>query len=118
MNTTAVGDPFSTEAWNVAAYAYDCVIAFAIAFSQSTDFNNGFEVVARFREARFNGATGQVQFDAKGDRDPTTINCTLLRTVPILPGWCAEKHGTAIGYVRLACIGRRALQLGARGRHH
>jgi ABC-type branched-subunit amino acid transport system substrate-binding protein len=78
MNTSAVADPFGTEAWNAAAYAYDCVIAFAIAFSRSTDFQNGAEVTARFREARFDGATGQVQFDLQGDRDPTTIHCTSL----------------------------------------
>jgi ABC-type branched-subunit amino acid transport system substrate-binding protein len=76
MNASAVADPFDTEGWNIAAYAYDCVIAFAIAFSRSTDFSNGAEVAARFREARFEGATGMVEFDRLGDRDTSTVNCT------------------------------------------
>ena len=77
MNTSYVADPFGIAPWNVAAYTYDCVIAFAIAFSSSADFNDGVEVARRFRETRFTGATGQVEFDAAGDRDPATINCTV-----------------------------------------
>jgi hypothetical protein len=88
MNTSAVVNPFDFEAFNVAAYAYDCVVAFAVAFSRSNDFNNGAEVAARFREARFDGATGQVHFDLQGDRDPSTINCMSLRIVPVA---CCEK---------------------------
>jgi hypothetical protein len=75
-NKSVASDPFGVPARDVAAYAYDCVIAFAIAFSRSNDFSNGGEVAARFREARFDGATGQVQFDFVGDRDASTSNCT------------------------------------------
>jgi hypothetical protein len=96
MNTSAVANPFGTEAWNTAALAYDCVIAFAVAFSRSTDVNNGAEVAARFREARFHGASGQVQFDLLGDRDPSTINCTSLRIAPVAVGAMTPRaHGAS-----------------------
>jgi hypothetical protein len=94
MNTSAVADPFGTEAWLVATFAYDCVIALAIALSRSTDFNNGAEVAERFREARFDGASGRVEFDTLGDRETSTINCTSLRIAPVTLWQRVHAHGT------------------------
>jgi hypothetical protein len=85
MNASAVADPFDTAAYYVAAFTYDCVIGLAIAFSRSADVSNGAEVAARFREARFEGATGQVEFDSLGDRDASTINCTSPMVAPVAP---------------------------------
>jgi hypothetical protein len=85
MDTLAVAqDPFSTSPFNVAAFTYDCVIAFAIAFSNADDVNDGAEVARRFRDTRFSGATDEVYFDLQGDRDPSTVNCTSLRIVPVV----------------------------------
>lgn len=103
MNTSAVSDPFSTDPYYVAAYAYDCVVAFAIAFSRSIDFSDGAEVAARFREARFDGATGSVEFDDRGDRDNSTINCTSPEIVSV--AWCRTLHTASFAAVEFTvCV--------------
>eukprot|EP00966_Prymnesium_polylepis_P014616 337424-Prymnesium_polylepis.1 len=74
----ASDDPlFTTAPWNVAAFAYDCVVALAIAVSHAVDPTDGAQVAARFREVEFDGATGMVRFGANGDRDVHSISFAL-----------------------------------------
>ncbi|MBO8589863.1 hypothetical protein INN88_14815, partial [Staphylococcus aureus] len=57
FNASEHPEIFSEEAWSVATYAYDCVVAFAVALSRATDPSNGVEVVNHFRQVRFDGAS-------------------------------------------------------------
>ena len=77
----ATEDLFATAPWNVAAYAYDCVITFAMAMSAAVDPSDGNEVAAKFREVTFNGATGGVVFDSASDRESTSISYVLYNWV-------------------------------------
>eukprot|EP00966_Prymnesium_polylepis_P183254 4246758-Prymnesium_polylepis.1 len=42
--------------------------------SQAVDPADGVEVADRFRATRFDGASGDVQFDAVGDREESSIS--------------------------------------------
>ena len=68
---------WTTDAWNVAAYAYDCVVAMAAAMSQAVDPSDGTEVTSHFRNIAFSGASGAVAFDANGDREANSIEYVL-----------------------------------------
>eukprot|EP00966_Prymnesium_polylepis_P194546 4510191-Prymnesium_polylepis.1 len=72
---------FESEPWNVAAYTYDCVIALAIAMSRAANPADGVEVSDKFRSARFDGASGDVQFDSNGDREQSSISYVLYNWV-------------------------------------
>ena len=63
---------FSSPPWHVAAFTYDCVVSLAIAASRAVDSADGAEVAARFREVRFDGATGSVAFDSHADREASS----------------------------------------------
>eukprot|EP00966_Prymnesium_polylepis_P030176 701419-Prymnesium_polylepis.1 len=71
---TATDSLFTTAPWNVAAYAYDCVMTLAMAMSAAVDPSDGAEVAAKFREVAFNGATGGVVFDGASDRAESSIS--------------------------------------------
>ena len=105
LNETDCTNPFfnasdspeilGTDAWNVAAYAYDCVVAFGIAMSRAADPADGVEVAARFREVAFDGASGDVRFDGAADREQSSISYVLYN-------WVA--NGTALGAHRAGAI--------------
>eukprot|EP00966_Prymnesium_polylepis_P199610 4626136-Prymnesium_polylepis.1 len=74
FNASEYPEIFTQEAWNVAAYAYDCVVTFAAAMSAAVDPADGVEVAAKFRQVQFDGASGVVKFDAVSDREQSSIN--------------------------------------------
>eukprot|EP00966_Prymnesium_polylepis_P325115 7381097-Prymnesium_polylepis.2 len=69
FNASEHPEIFVSEPWTIAAFAYDCVVAMASALSQVADMEDGDALAARFREARFDGASGAVAFDARADRE-------------------------------------------------
>jgi len=81
FNASDHPDIFGGEPWNVAAYTYDCVIAFAIAMSRAVNPADGLEVAALFREVTFDGSSGDVRFDARSDREPQSISYVLYNWV-------------------------------------
>jgi len=81
FNASEHPEIFSEEAWSVATYAYDCVVAFAVALSRATDPSNGVEVASHFRQVRFDGASGKVEFDSRGDREESSISFVLYNWV-------------------------------------
>ena len=81
FNASEHPEIFTQEAWNVAAYAYDCVVTFAAAMSAAVDPADGVEVAAKFRQVQFDGASGIVKFDAVSDREQSSINYVLYNWV-------------------------------------
>ena len=81
FNATDHPEIFAKDPWNVAAYTYDCVIAFAIAMSRAVNPADGVEVADQFRQVRFDGASGDVQFDSNGDREESSISYVLYNWV-------------------------------------
>ena len=75
FNVTDYPTIFSnSNAFDMWAYAYDCVVATAIAIARSTDPTDGDEVYTNLKRAAFDGASGSVAFDpnvrASDDRTP------------------------------------------------
>ena len=84
FNATDHPDLFTTDVWEVAAFVYDCVVTFAAAMSAAVDPADGVEVAVKFREVHFDGASGDVKFDAVSDREQSSIVCehTAFEHVP------------------------------------
>ena len=72
---------YTNEAWDVAAYMYDCVVAFAAAMSRAIDPADGVEVGRLFREVQFDGASGPVAFNSASDRERSSVNYVLANWV-------------------------------------
>ena len=76
---------FTTDApYDVGSFAYDCVIAFAIAMARSVDPTDGDEVSRAFRQVSFGGASGLVEFD------PNTADRTGSSATYVLMNWRAN----------------------------
>jgi len=65
---------FSAEPFHVAAFAYDCMVAVAVAVSNST---RGAAAYTAFLATDFDGASGKVSLDVNGDRDTESVSFVL-----------------------------------------